>query len=191
MAADPFITEGALQIRRGLRPPPAVHSIEPADLPTVQQAPFRRLKMRHRRVIAAHLQGIANADIAVSLGCSAGYVSQVLRNPTVIPILQRCYEDYEAEFQSLTPLCIIALRENLQGNDGTLQLKAVDLSFKRQGAYEGKRDTGMTAEDVIERILKITNQDGTRLEFKERRFLRSGDQPEDDGHEIVTVNEEP
>jgi len=179
VAADPFIPEGALEVRRGRTPPPALRDVDTADLPTIQQAPFRRLKMRHRRVIVAHLQGASNADIATALRCSPGYVSQVLRNPTVIPILQRCYKDYEAEFQSLTPLCINALRENLQGDDGTLQLKAVDITFKRQGAYDKERDSGQTAEDVIEKILKITGRDGTRLEFSERRFLQAGDQHTD------------
>jgi hypothetical protein len=133
--------------------------------------------MRHRRVIAAHLQGASNSDIAAAVGCSAGYVSLVLNNPLVIPILQRCYDEYEREFQALTPLCINALRENLESDDPSQQLKAVDLTFKRQGAYDRTVDDRATAEDVIERILRISGKDGTRLEFSERRFLKAGDQP--------------
>jgi hypothetical protein len=192
MAAEAFIPNTP-QIRSGGRPPPVIRDIEPADLPTVKQAPFKRLKMRHRRVIAAHLQGASNVDIASALGSSAGYVSQVLNNPTVIPVLERCYADYEREFQGLTPLCINALRDNLIGDDPSQQLKAVDLTFKRQGAYEKKVDTAATAEDVIERILEITGNDGTRLRFSERRFLKAGDQqtqddpPLEDGGEIIDI----
>ena len=168
-----------------------IRDIEVADLPIIQKAPFKRLRMRHRRVIAAHLQGASNIEIAASLGCSQGYVSQVLHNPTVVPILQRCYDEYEREFQALTPLCISALRSNLECEEGNLQLKAVDLTFKRQGAYDRAIDTGTTAEDVIEKILKITNPDGSRLELSERRFLKAGDQPEQSGpeadHEIIDV----
>jgi hypothetical protein len=175
VASQPFISD-APAIRRGIRPPVEVRDIEAVDLPTMKRAAFKRLKMRHRRVIVAHLQGASNADIAIALGSSAGYVSQVLNNPLVIPILERCYQDYEREFASLTPLCIEALRDNLEGDDGSLQLKAVDLTFKRQGAYEKKIDDAATAEDIIERILKISGKDGSRLEFSERRFLKAGDQ---------------
>ncbi len=182
MAAEPFIPPSPPRIRSGNILPEKVRDIEVADLPTVKHQPFKRLKMRHRRVIVLHLQGVANTDIAVALGCSAGYVSQVLRNPTVIPILQRCYEDYEAEFQSLTPLCIKALRRNIECGEGAIELKAVDIAFRRQGVYEKKVDTSATAEDVIERILKITGRDGSRLEFSERRFLKAGEQPTTDDH---------
>lgn len=184
MSAGAFIpdakrTPAQVQIRRGSVSPPDIQMVGIADLPVVKKAPFRRLKMRHRRIIACHIQGVSNGQIAVSLGCSPGYVSQVLNNPTVLPILRRCYEEYEAEFQSLTPLCIAALRDSLEGDDPTNQLKAVDLTFKRQGAYDRKESTAATAEDVIERILKISGRDGTKLEFSERRFLKAGNQPEE------------
>ena len=179
MAAEPFI-QNPPEIRRGKAVLPAARDIDGSDLPTVKQAPFKRLKMRHRRVIALHLQGVSNVDIASVLGSSQGYVSQVLRNPTVIPILQRCYEDFEQEFQSLTPLCIQALRDSLESDDPTHQLKAVDITFKRQGAYERKEDGRATAEDVIERILEIQGKDGTRLRISEKRFLKAGDQSEED-----------
>ncbi len=189
MASEPFIPDTP-PIRSGRRPPVEVRDIEVAELPTVQHAPFKRLKMRHRRVIAMHLQGTSNKDIATVLGCSQGYVSKVINNPTVIPILQRCYDEYEKEFQALTPLCIEALRENLEGDDPTHQLKAVDLTFKRQGAYDKRVDLSTTAEDVIEKILKLTGQDGSKLEFRERRFLRAGDQAKEsdqDESEIIDI----
>lgn len=174
-------------IRSGSRPPPDIHTVGVNDLPTVKKAPFRRLKMRHRRIIACHIQGVSNSQIAVSIGCSAGYISQVLNNPTVIPILQRCYQEYETEFQALTPLCIAALRDSLESDDPVNQMKAVDLTFKRQGAYDRKESTAATAEDVIERILKISGKDGTKLEFSERRFLRADGQQEDEVQEVVDV----
>lgn len=197
-ASEPFISERSppdakqaqssfSAVRCGSVSPPDIHTVGINDLPTVKKAPFRRLKMRHRRIIACHIQGISNGQIAVSIGCSVGYVSQVLNNPTVIPILQRCYQEYETEFQSLTPLCIAALRDNLESDDPTNQLKAVDLTFKRQGAYDRKESTAATAEDVIERILKISGSDGTKLEFSERRFLRAGNQQEEEVQEVVDV----
>jgi transposase len=190
VASQPFISDPPA-IRRGSRAPTEIRDIEAADLPTVQRAAFKKLKMRHRRVIAAHLQGASNSDIAAAMGCSTGYVSQVLNNPLVTPILERCYQDYEREFASLTPLCLEALRDNLRGDDGALQLKAVDIAFKRQGAYEKKVDDTATAEDIIERILKISGKDGSRLEFSERRFLKAGDQPnpadQTDESEIIDV----
>lgn len=153
------------------------------NLPTANTAPFRRLKMVHRRVIALHLMGKSNAAIERALGRSSGYVSGVLNNPTVQPVLERCYRDYEREMRALFPLTVEAIRGALERGETPERLRAADLWHKIHGTYDKQKDTSQTAEDVIERILEQVNSDGTKLRVIERRkFIHAtplGDSPND------------
>lgn len=144
----------------------------PAALPAVQKEGFKRLRMKHRRIIALHLAGEPNVDIASTLGHHPAYISMVLRDPLVKTVLEAAYSDYEMEIRALTPSAIEAVRKHLDSADGSVALRAADMAFKINGRYEQREENRVTAEDVIERILQTVGADGSRLQYTERRFLR-------------------
>ena len=45
------------------------------SLPTTKEAPFKRLKMSHRRVVSLHVQGYAVSAIDRMLNKSSGFAS--------------------------------------------------------------------------------------------------------------------
>lgn len=146
----------------------------PMDLPALQSTAFKRVRPKHMRVVALHLMGESNEDIERALKHNAGYVSYVLNNDAVQPVLQRAYADYEREISGMTSLAIEAIRRNLNCGDGSIELRAADLLFKRQGAYDKAENKRDTAEDVVQRILEVIGSDGTRVRMEERRLLNRG-----------------
>lgn len=145
-----------------------------SDLPIAGEAPFRRLSMRHRRVVALHLAGYSGVQIDTALGCSSGYAGSVLRNPRTKPLLDAAYAEYERELIALFPKGIETIRRHLDNVDGQIALRAVDLLFKATGRYRGIEDAPQTtAEDVIERILERILPDGTKQTLSLRRVVKS------------------
>lgn len=144
------------------------------DFPTVvKSAPFKRLKMKHRRVIALHIQSLKNSEIAALLNVSASYVSTVLNNPAVQPILESIYKDYEKELKALFPLTVNALRDGLEHGEMGERLRATELWHKIHGTFQNVDEARVTAEDVIERIMEQVAPDGSKLRYTERRFLHN------------------
>lgn len=146
---------------------PAIPSI--LELPTVNSVEFKRVGMKHRRVIALHLRGAPASDIDTILNHSPGYASAVLRNPKIKDLLTKFYEDYDVELQGLIPGAIDAIRRNQKCGDPGNELKAADLTFKAAGHYDRQEAAASTAEDVIERMLEIATKDGSTIRFAERR----------------------
>jgi hypothetical protein len=130
------------------------------------------LKAKHHKVIALHLDGCSNKEIAAVMGSSGAWVSQVLNSEVVQPILSRCFEDYERELQAMTGPAVNRLRRIIETGEDRDAKGAIDILFKRQGAYDRAAKAHMTAEDVIERILEQVAPDGTRTKMTERRLLR-------------------
>lgn len=143
------------------------------DLPTTQAAPFRRLRMRHRQVLALHCAGMPNSEIDTTLGRGAGYAASVLRNDAVRPVLEALYRDYETEMRGLFPLAVEALRTHLANLDGNVALRAADLLFKVTGRYAQVEGATLTAEDIVERVLERVAPDGTRQTLSLKRIVRS------------------
>jgi len=160
----------------------ALSQTETYDLPALDQPAFKKLNIRHRRVIYLHLQGHSNKDIATALGRSPAWIGNVLRNPAITPVLEALYNDFETELQGMTGLAVDAIRDSLEYGDRGEQMKAADLLFKRQGAYNRQIDDGNNAEAVIARFLAAVED--VKLERNERpRLLRMGggrdeDQPQ-------------
>jgi len=123
------------------------------ELPALEQPGFKRLRMDHRKVVFLHLQGNANMDIALVLGKSPAWVGNVLRNPTVVPVLDALYSDYDTELKGMMGLAVDAIRTNLESGDGSLQLKSADLLFKVSGRYNRTESSGNNAEAVIARFM--------------------------------------
>jgi len=127
------------------------------------QKPLKRLKMKHRRVVGLHLQGLSNIQIAAALGLSAGSVSCILNNPTCQEILERAFRECDRELRALYPSVVGRIREILDaGSDGDA-LGAIDRFAKLTGRYREAEEKQATAEDVVRRILKVRqeNTDGS------------------------------
>jgi hypothetical protein len=145
----------------------------PSQLPVVKKdAGFKRLKMKHRRIIALHLDGCSNVEIAVAMDANPAYISNVLNDPLVQKFLEDAYKDFDQEIKALTPGAIAAVRRNLDCGEGKLELKAADMAFKVNHRYAEKDDARQTAEDVIERMVERLGPDGSRLRYTEKRFLK-------------------
>jgi hypothetical protein len=128
--------------------------------------------MRHRQIVALHLSGHPNSLIEKMLGYSPGYVSGVLHNPAVKPLLERLYSDFDMELKALVPTAIRTLGKNMQCGDPAVEVRAATEVLSVNGKYESKKDQATTAEDVIERVLEVVDPDGTRFRIAERRLSR-------------------
>lgn len=156
------------------------------DFEVATQAPFKRIKMKHRRIIALHVSGHANADIARMLDVTSTAVAQTLANPKVQPILASIYEQFDKELKALYPLAIDAMRDAMNSDEHGAALKAADLYFKTQGTYERKEEAGHTAESIIEVILEKAEGLVRKVKYTERKFL-SADVRGADAVEVVDV----
>jgi len=145
--------------------------IPAVSLPIVRKgAPFKKLKMIHRKVVALHLTGMSNADIDRILE-KPGYAGSVLTNETVKPVLARAYEEYDMELKALVPLAIQSFRKNVECGDPAVEVRAAKEILMVNGKYDGTKERQATAEDVIERILEQISPDGTRTRYAERRVM--------------------
>lgn len=156
------------------------------DFNVVKQAPFKRLRMKHRRVIALHVSGYSNAEVARMLDVSQGAVAYILSNETVRPVLTAIYEQFDSELKSLYPLAIDSMRLAMREGEHKDALKAADLYFKTQGTYDRKEEAGHTAESVIEMILKEAGGAVRKIKYTERKFLKENVQGSD-AIEVVDV----
>lgn len=145
----------------------AVNVIPPA--PTKRgDKPIKRLTIKHRRMLALHLQGYSNIEIAASLECNPQTVGAIIRNPTSKILLERAYEEYQDRLKALIPLQVAAIRDGLIDNDPRVKLQAVDRhqsAMKEMGRGQGE----VTAEDVIRRIIRIRNGEQEIVIAEERR----------------------
>jgi len=139
------------------------------DLPTVESVDFKKVGMKHRRIVALHLQGHTGIDIDGILQYPPGYSSSVLRNPKIKDLLSRFYQDFDIELQGLIPGAIDAIRRNQTCGNPPDELRAADISFKASGHYDKQEAAASTAEDVIERMLEIATKEGSTIRYAERR----------------------
>lgn len=146
------------------------------ELPSLDHPGFKKLRIDHRKVIYLHLQGTSNVDIARAMGRSSAWVGNTLRNPTVVPILDALYNDYDVELKGMTGLAVEAIRESLEDGDPGEKLKAADLLFKRQGAYNKVDHSDNNAEAVIARFLAEIENVRVEQSPTKRLLLLGGDQ---------------
>lgn len=152
----------------------------------VKQAPFKRLKMKHRRIIRLHMEGLSATHIAQRLDTTPGYIYCVLNNEAVKPILGAIYSQYDKDLKALYPLVIDGMRDALEGEDMKAKLKAADLYFKTQSTYDKPVDSVDTAESIIEVILDNAGDIVKRVKYTERKFLSSNVQ-NPDSREVIDV----
>ena len=157
------------------------------DYTIVKQAPFKRLRMRHRKIIRHHAEGHSNAEIAKMMDVSYSHVSTVLNSDIVRPILTALYEQHDKDLRALYPLAIESMRSAMLTGDHSSQLKAADLYFKTQGKYDKVEEKENTAENIIELILNDAGDAVRRIRYTEKKFLSSGVQnPDSSGAIDVT-----
>lgn len=125
------------------------------------QAPFKRLKMTHRRVIALHIQGHSGAAIDRVLDKGAGYANRVLKNPTVQDVLADMYSAYDRELKALYPKTIDAMRSALEDGSHADALRAADLWHKVNGTYKDEQTRENSAEDIARILIERRHPDGT------------------------------
>ena len=128
---------------------------------------IRKITLKHRRMVALHIQGKTNAEIARILGCAPGTVSVVLSNPTIRDVMRRIGDVYDDYIADLKPLVYEVLRETLTSGTRSEKMKAIDRWGALTGEFKEPDRKDDSAEDVIQRALKIRHQgaDGSITEI--------------------------
>ena len=117
---------------------------------------LKKLKPRHRHIIAMHLMGSPNRDIAFILNIDEITVSRVLHDPLAEEFIALHTRGIEKELEALAGLGVDALRTGLQDNDIKIRLRASNQLFDALDKHK-KHQAGAgndTAEDAISRALK-------------------------------------
>ncbi len=122
-----------------------------------------------RQMVALHLNGHANTEIAYMLDCNPAYIGKVLRKPAVRELLSEIAELQKLELAALMVPAIDAIRRNLNSSNASAALKAADMVMQTQGAYGNKAERADTAEDVMARLLEVIKADGTQVRIIEQR----------------------
>lgn len=120
---------------------------------------LKKLTFRHRKIIAYHIQGFSNEQIAFYMNCTNMTVSRVLNDPLAQAYIQQAGRDRENELNALLGSAVSVVREGLtkEGLDIGTRLKAVDRYSKLRQTIIAKDQT-QTAEDVIARMLERAKQ---------------------------------
>jgi hypothetical protein len=154
-----------------------------------------KLNVRHHQLIALHLSGMRNSDIAREMGVSDAWVSTLKRDPLVQEIIQQKLAEASGELAALLPSAVGVLRSIMQDSrDPVLQLSAADKLLRTQGYYDMKtKGAGpLTAEDIVQKLLEQTAEGGeTSVSISVNRSGkgRQGNQFGDDvWREDVTTN---
>lgn len=121
--------------------------------------PIKRLTIGHRRMIALHLQGYSNTEIASTLERSPATVGAVLRNPTTRELIDKTVGEFDDRLKALIPLSIIAIRDGLKDVDNKVRLQAVDRLYKATGRFREHDENEKSAEDVVREIIKLRHGD--------------------------------
>ena len=147
--------------------------LDPRFLPnTLKNAPeLRRLKVKHRRVLALHLQGVQGTDIARTLGHSPEFVYNTINSSLGQEFLNRAYEQVDIEIRALMPKAVATLSRNMECGDPQAETRAAVEALKLNKKYDDAGDHG-SIEDVIERVVERIDVDGQRLRVSERQIVK-------------------
>lgn len=117
---------------------------------------LNKLRPKHKMIIALHLQGYMNYEIANFVGFDEQHVSNVIMDPLAQEIINQHHASVDMKLQALMPMTVEVLRDALESPDMNVRLKAADKVMKNQGKYgdDGASNNGGTAEDVIARALE-------------------------------------
>lgn len=116
---------------------------------------LKRLTFRHRKIIALHIQGFSNEQVAFYMNVTHLTVSRILNDPLAQEYIGRAAKDRENELKALMGQAVGVVREGLtkEGLPIETRLKAVDRYTKLRQALTV--DSGTTsAEDIIAKMLE-------------------------------------
>jgi len=116
----------------------------------------KTLRPIHKKIIALHIAGWKNLDIAEACNCTPTQVSMILRTEQAKEIIHLHDEQLEAEFKRLKSAANDVLRDCMdRDKPDAVRLKAVNTFLKANGDFAPGKDSGSTtAEDVVARILE-------------------------------------
>ncbi len=97
---------------------------------------LKSLTVRHRQIIALHLQGIAGTRIGEALNCSVGTVYHTINDPLARKVIDHYISGVENDLEALLPLAVDAVRSGLESTSDDTKLKAVDKFSKLSGRDE-------------------------------------------------------
>lgn len=112
---------------------------------------LERITPLHRTVIALHLKGLSNNDIAARIKRTPAWVSTILNDPLVIEELEKLYEEQDGRLRMLMKDAVDTVREGMKAPKTQDRLRAADMVFKTQGKYQG--DQGGPGKDSAENII--------------------------------------
>jgi len=126
-------------------------------------AKLKKLKPKHKKLLALHLAGWPNNAIADHMGWSAAWVATVLSDPLCKEVVTTFDDLHEEEFRRLKILANDALRDALQPTkpDRT-RLQAARTYYQRE-AQVNDPNKDETAEDVMQRILQRIEAENVQI----------------------------
>lgn len=114
----------------------------------------------HRRVIALHMSGWSNMNIATAMNRHPSWVSNVLGDPMIQGIIKRLLSETDDQLAALFPLAVNTLKDVMEkGSDGA-RVNAATTILKSQGKIKDGEGKQATAEDVIARIMASIQVEG-------------------------------
>lgn len=134
---------------------------DPADTPTAIGKPTKA----HMAAASLHLSGMSAHEIAYTIGKSPIWVISTLKDPIIRVLLDKFLGFIGAEVQALVPLSLETLRVILRNGDASNQMKAIELVMRMNNLSrpEKSENEGLTAEDVIARMLSVMEKQATAL----------------------------
>ena len=87
---------------------------------------LQELKPKHCRMIAAHMEGVSNIEIAAMFDVTETTISRVLNDPLAQQLIKTLERGLTQELRGLLKLAIAALREAMSQADSDTKLKAID-----------------------------------------------------------------
>ncbi len=107
------------------------------------KAGLKALTVKHRQIIALHLQGISGTRIGEALNCSAGMVYSTINDPLAKKVIDHFITGVENDLEALLPLAVDAVRTGLECGNPDVKLRAVDKFTKLSGRDEKEEKVGM------------------------------------------------
>jgi len=115
---------------------------------------LKELTPQHEEMVAMHLDGMRNRDIAESFNVTDSTVSIVLSDPLAQAIVQRARKENEARFSNLYGKVVDVIEDAIDPNESIdIRLKGANVYLKEAG-NQGTQDKE-TAEDVIQKIINL------------------------------------
>lgn len=112
-------------------------------------------------VLSLHLSGKSPREVMQETGYSPGMYYKILSHPTIQSVRQQLLDHTQQEFEALFNRVVENIRTQLQSDNPQIQQIAQNQFFKATGKFapkKGEEGEGLTAEDVVAKLLNINLQ---------------------------------